>query len=75
MVNNRDKLFNQLADKGIGCGKAWPYGLHQQECYANSDAVCPNTEIVAEEIISIPCYPGLTESEQDYVIQQVNKLT
>lgn len=75
MVNKRDDLFDKLADKGIGCGKAWPYGLHQQECYANDDTVCPNTEIVAEEIISLPCYPGLTESEQDYVIQQVNKLT
>ena len=75
MATHRDELFDKLADKGIGCGKAWPYGLHQQECYANDDAVCPNTEIVAEEIISLPCYPGLTESEQDYVIQQVNKLT
>ena len=75
LVNNRDELFNKLADKGIGCGKAWPRGLHQQECYADSDALCPNTEILAEEIISLPCYPGLTETEQAYVIEQVNALS
>ena len=73
-VQDRDTVFNTLANKGITCGKAWGSGLHQQKCYANRDALVPNTEVIAKEIISLPCYPGLTEAEQDYVIQQVNKL-
>ena len=51
----------------------WPYGLHQQKPYADK-TILPNTEIVAKEILSLPCYPGMGLAEIDFVIDKVNQV-
>ena len=72
-VKNRDKIFSKLDDLGVGCGIMWPYGLHQQKAY-DSKISLPNTEKVAKEILSLPCYPGMGLAEIDFVIDKVNQV-
>ena len=36
-----------------------------------SNVKCGNAEEVYRHIISLPLYPGLTEEQQDYVIEKV----
>ena len=41
--------------------------------YGYEDIKCPVAEDVYEHIISLPIFPGLTEENQDYVIEQVKR--
>ena len=34
----------------------------------------PNTEMMSKEIFSLPMYPTLTDSEQDYVIKSLKEI-
>ena len=36
--------------------------------------LCPEAESHYERALSIPCYPGLTEAEQDRVIEALGEL-
>ena len=72
-VANRDKVIGKLDELGVECGIMWPYGLHQQKPYADKTTL-PNTETVAKEILSLPCYPGMGFAELDFVIDKVNQV-
>jgi dTDP-4-amino-4,6-dideoxygalactose transaminase len=32
----------------------------------------PESELAAQEVISLPLFPGITLEEQDYVIQEIS---
>ena len=72
-IKNRDQFVNKLKDVGINTGVQWPVSLHQQPSI-NTNIKLPNAEKIQSEIVSIPCYPYLSESEQSYVIENINKL-
>lgn len=71
--NNRRKVFEELRDKGIGVNvhyiPVYRHPFYQKIGYANT--YCPNAEEVYQHILSLPLYPGLTEKDQDYVIEKV----
>jgi perosamine synthetase len=77
-VVNKDRkaIVESLIAKNIGVNVHYipvytqPY--YQQNGY--QDIVCPNAEQVYSNFISIPMYPKLSESEQDYVIEQIKEL-
>ena len=76
-VNNRGELQKHLTEKKIGTGLHYPLPLHLQKAYANlgyKEGDFPITEKVALEILSLPMYPGLTESQQKYVVQCLKHL-
>jgi dTDP-4-amino-4,6-dideoxygalactose transaminase len=73
-VEDRDRLQHYLADKGIDTGIHYPtpahlHGAFRQKNYAKGDF--PNAESIASTSLSLPLYPGMTESQQDYVIEKV----
>jgi dTDP-4-amino-4,6-dideoxygalactose transaminase len=73
----RDALRSALADVGIGTGIHYPLPAHLQPAYENLDlgpGSLPETERAAEEVLSLPLYPELTEAEVDRVIEQVNRI-
>ena len=72
-IKNRDQFVNKLKDVGINTRLQWPVSLHQQPSI-NTNIKLPNAEKIQSEIVSIPCYPYLSESEQSYVIENINKL-
>jgi len=72
-VKNRDKFISKLKEVGINTGVQWPLSLHQQPA-VKSLVQLPNAEKIQKEILSIPCYPYLSETELNYVIENINQI-
>ena len=71
----RDRLIEYLDEKGIGTVIHYPVPPHLQECYKNlgyKEGDFPITEKLAKSVLSIPMYNGMTDEEQDYVINALN---
>lgn len=72
----RDELKQYLIDNGVGCEIYYPVPLHIQECfsdlgYKNGDL--PISEKAANEALSIPIYPELTNEQKQHVVDTINK--
>jgi dTDP-4-amino-4,6-dideoxygalactose transaminase len=71
-ARRRDDLVAHLKARGIGCGVYYPVPLHRQPCFARfHPAACPVSERLGAEVVSLPCFPGLTPAEQDAVVGAV----
>lgn len=71
-AKNRDKLLAYLNDKGIMCLIHYPLPLHQQKCFEEfNDVRLENTEKLAQEIISLPLHPLITEEEIKEVVEHI----
>ncbi|MCG3672239.1 DegT/DnrJ/EryC1/StrS family aminotransferase [Aliarcobacter butzleri] len=69
-VKNRDEVQNRLKEAGIPTAVHYPMPLHLQECfkylgYKKGDF--PISEIVSEEIMSLPMNPYVTDEEIEYI--------
>lgn len=74
----RDALHNYLEQNGVGTVCHYPIAPHKQECYANESwntpQLClPITERLADEELSLPIGPTISQSEVSYVISLINK--
>lgn len=73
-VPKRDQFKEYLKQKEIGCDTYYPLPLHQQECYrelAQRNGSLPVAEKKASEVVSLPIFPELTQSELEYVAGRV----
>src|SRR5215469_7415771 len=69
-TKEREAMQAALAEAGIGTGIHYPIPLHLQKAYEHLNykkGDFPVTERVAAEIVSLPMYPQLRESQQDEV--------
>ncbi len=74
--DQRDKLQAFLKNHGIQTQIHYPIPPHLAECYAwqgHKLGDYPITEEYADTVLSLPLYTGMTEEEQDYVIEVLNK--
>ena len=72
----RDELQEHLKKKGIGNSIYYPLPLHLQPCFeylGYAEGAFPESERAAKEVISLPVYPELTESQLDEVIGAVRE--
>lgn len=72
----RDALKDYLADREIGSIIHYPIPPHLSEAYRYlgfDGGAYPITEQYANEVLSLPLYNGMTEEEQDYVIEMINR--
>src|SRR5438874_10438365 len=77
-VQERDEVRRFLEEKGIGCGVHYPIPIHLQEAcryLGYTEGAFPIAEKLAEEFLSLPMFPELTEEQTDYVARCVSEVT
>jgi len=72
--DDRNELLEHLKKNGIGCGMHYPVPIHLQEAmrgngYKKGDL--PETERIADEILSLPMYPHLNEEDAGRVVETI----
>lgn len=75
-TGKRDELLKYLAENGIATGLHYPVPLHLQKAYRERGFKVgdfPFSEILAGRILSLPMYPGITESQQERVVEKINE--
>lgn len=73
--SERDRLQKHLAADGIGSAVHYPIPVHRQRGYAETVVMAPEglaaTEIFADQILSLPIYPELSDGEVDRVTASI----
>lgn len=71
---NRDKLMSFLLDNGVQSLIHYPIPINIQKAFAfqNKESF-PQSQHFTNTILSIPLYPELSESDQTYIINLINK--
>lgn len=70
-VDERDTVMAKMQQAGIGVGVHYPVPIHLQGALSDlghNVGDFPHTERAAERILSLPMFPGITESEQEQVV-------
>ncbi len=73
-TNKREALQKHLNDAGIGTLIHYPVPPHLQECYqflGYKKGDFPIAENLADTCLSLPLWPGLRDSEIDYITKKV----
>lgn len=74
--NERERLQKYLEEHGIGTIIHYPIPPHMSEAYqylGYGKGDFPIAEKYADEVLSLPIYNGITEEEQQFVIQTLNE--
>jgi len=72
----RDKLMEFLKNNGIGCAIQYAVPLNLQPAYKGKYETVNGLKIVqkvANEVLSLPIYPGLKESQIEYVVNKIKQ--
>jgi dTDP-4-amino-4,6-dideoxygalactose transaminase len=75
-VPERDELRRHLEEKGVGCAVHYPIPIHLQEACRSLGYMAgafPIAENLAEEFLSLPMFPELTEHQIEYVARCVSE--
>jgi dTDP-4-amino-4,6-dideoxygalactose transaminase len=73
----RDGIRSRLAERQIGSEVYYPVPLHLQECFRQvgcGKGSLPVTEQAAEEVLSLPIFPELTDQEQQAVVHGLREV-
>ncbi len=74
-VIRRDEFEKYLNVNGIGTTVHYPTPIYLQEAYKDlmiPEGTFPLAEIIANEVISLPLYYGMSDEEIDFVVEKVN---
>ena len=75
-VPDRDTVLRRLNDTGIGAGIHYPVPVHLQPAFrslGSGPGSFPVAEGAAQEILSLPLYPGITEEQQERVVHALQQ--
>ena len=73
---DRDRALKQLLAAGVGAGICYPVPAYRQ-AYIQSvvgDVSLPIAEQAADEVLSLPVHPGLSQRELEQIVEAVNRL-
>src|SRR5437899_4758723 len=76
-VQERDEVRRRLEENEIGCAVHYPIPIHLQEACRNlgyTAGAFPVAENLAEEFLSLPMFPELTEQQTEYVASCVSEV-
>lgn len=67
---DRDDWVDIINECGVGTGIHYPIPLYNQPIYKSLgiEGDCPNAELAADNVISLPVHPSLTKEDLDRVI-------
>ncbi len=70
--HKRDEFRSYLSDLGIPSMIYYPIPIHKQKPYKN-EQILENTDMLSNEVISLPIHTELESSNQDYIIDKIIK--
>jgi len=76
-VQDRDRVLQTMANRGIACGIHYPIPVHLQEAYrflGHRKGSFPVVERCAGEFLSLPMYPELTTTQLGAVVHELKTL-
>ncbi len=76
-VQERDAVRQHLQEKGVGCAVHYPVPIHLQDACRNlgyTRGAFPIAESLADEFVSLPMFPELTEEQIEYVVRCVSEV-
>lgn len=69
--HNRDAFSEELSKRGVGSGVYYPTPIHRLPSFGlNIDL--PNTERVAQQCLSLPVHPSLSQKDLETIVESVN---
>lgn len=75
-TKHRDKLRDYLYQKNIETMIHYPIPIHKQKAYSefsNLTGILKVSELISEEVLSLPIYPYLNKQDIDVIIDAINK--
>ena len=72
----RDELMEYLNTEGFAVRVYYPLPLHLQPCFAYLGYKAgdfPVSEKLSHEVLALPVFPGLTQSEQEALVEKIAK--
>jgi perosamine synthetase len=63
----RTELMRRMLADGVATRRG-VMAIHEEQAYAGVAAALPHTEAASRDSMMLPLFPGLTEDQQDYVI-------
>ena len=70
----RAELCRRMAEQGIGTAVHYPVPIYSQPFYQGPADACPVSDAVCVRILSLPLYPGLTQSQQKHVVYALSEI-
>jgi len=73
-IQDRDALISTLVEKDISCGIHYPIPIHLQDAYkflGYQKGSFPVTELCAEQLVSLPMFPELTQEQVEMVCREI----
>jgi dTDP-4-amino-4,6-dideoxygalactose transaminase len=75
-VPERDQIMASMHADGVGVGIHYPIPMHLQGALSflgHREGDFPETEAAAREMLSLPMFPGISEEQQDNVVDSLNR--
>ncbi|MBU1053464.1 MAG: DegT/DnrJ/EryC1/StrS family aminotransferase [Proteobacteria bacterium] len=75
-TKRRDTLIEYLTKAGISCGIHYPVPIHLQDAYKTMElekGSFPVAEKCADELVSLPMFPELTQEQIEYVAHEIKR--
>lgn len=75
-THGRDRMVEYLKSHDIQCLIHYPVPIHEQKAFPGKKSAnerYPRTERFANEIVSIPIYPELTEEDREKIVKVINE--
>jgi dTDP-4-amino-4,6-dideoxygalactose transaminase len=73
-VPERAAVRKHLTSCGVATEIYYPVPFHRQECftaYVSDASAFPHADAAVSEVLALPIYPGLTESQQQHVVSSI----
>ena len=70
-TRKRNELVRYLNENGVETIISWPLAMHLQPALKLNHFKLPETEAISREVVSLPLYPEIADSQVQYVIECV----